>query len=119
MAATWECRTCGHDNPNRARICRGQDCPAAATARSSAARIAANSSWARTPNRTERTAAARAGNPRSYEYWLAKVTAEGTVREEDRPAAAESAHRAYMQQLSRKAADARRKNARPRRTRAA
>lgn len=115
MPATWECRTCGHNNPNRAVICRGEDCPAAAAARRTNASIASNVSWARTPDRSERTAGARAGSPTSYEYWLTKVTAEGVVREADRPAAAASAHRAYMQQLSKKAAAARSKNARTRR----
>ncbi|WP_344941367.1 hypothetical protein [Actinomadura miaoliensis] len=73
--------------------------------------MASNVSWARTPNRSERTAPARAASPVSYEYWLRRLAEEGQVREEDLPKAAESAYRAYMAQMSRKAADARRKNA--------
>jgi hypothetical protein len=75
---------------------------ASASERSSAARIAADISWARTPNRSERTAAARANSPVSYEYWLRKIKTEGSVREVDQPAAAASAHRAYMAQLGKK-----------------
>jgi len=87
--------------------------------RASLARMAANVSWARTPNRSERTAPARAASPVSYEYWLRRLADEGRVRAEDLPKAAESAHRAYMAQMSRKAAAARRKNAAARRKRAA
>lgn len=76
--------------------------------RSSAARIAVNISWSRTPNRSERTAPARAASPVTYGYWVRKLTAEGVVRPRDIPAAAENAHRAYMAQLSKKAVAARR-----------
>jgi hypothetical protein len=79
--------------------------------RSSAARYAVNTSWARTPNRTERTAPGHAASPVSYEYWFKKITDEGQVREQDIPAAAKSAHRAYMQGLARKGQEKRRKTA--------
>jgi hypothetical protein len=82
---------------------------ATAAERSSAARIAVNVSWARTPNRAERTAPGHRSSPVSYDYWLAKIKAEGLVRPKDIPAAAGNAHRAYMQQLSKKAAAARRR----------
>jgi len=80
-----------------------RNCPTC-TARSSASRYAANVSWARTPDRAERTASARANSPVSYAYWLRRITEEGRVREQDIPAAAESAHRVYMAGLARKAA---------------
>jgi hypothetical protein len=82
----------------------------AAARRSRAARIAVDTSWARTPNRTERTAKARANAPTTYEYWLRKVAEEG-VRPKDQAKAAGAAHRAYMTRLSAKAAEARRKRA--------
>lgn len=75
--------------------------------RSSAARIAANTSWARTPDRSERTAPARAASPVTYGYWVNRLTEEGVIREKDIPAAAENAYRAYMAQLSKKAKAAR------------
>jgi hypothetical protein len=74
---------------------------AATPARLTAVRqIAADKSWARTPNRTERTAAARAASPKSLDYWIAKVRADGIVREQDQAAAAASAHRAYMRNMA-------------------
>jgi hypothetical protein len=77
--------------------------------RSAAARYAANVSWARTPNRSERTAPARANSPVSYGYWVRKLTSDGKIRSQDISAAAENAHRAYMAGLSRKATAARKK----------
>lgn len=77
-------------------------------ARSRSASIAANASWARTQNWTERTAAAHAASPTSYAYWLNQVTEDG-VREQDRAKAATKAHKDYMRQLSAKAAKARRR----------
>ena len=76
--------------------------------RSRAARIAVNVSWARTVDRTERTAPGHKAGPTSYDYWLRKVTEQG-VRPQDRAKAAENAHKAYMTQLSAKAAEARRR----------
>jgi len=82
-----------------------------AARRSRAARIAVDTSWARTPNRSERTAPARRNSPTTYDYWLAKISADPAIRPKDRAKAAASAHRAYMTQLSAKAAEARRKRA--------
>lgn len=79
--------------------------------RSTAARHAVTASWAYTPDRAERTAPARRRSPVSYEYWLDKLTEEGRHRPEDLPKAAESAHKAYMTGLSRKAAAARKRRA--------
>lgn len=62
-------------------------------------RIAANKSWARTPNRTERTARGYESSPASLEFHVALIRAEGRVREEDIQAAAVSARRAYMQEI--------------------
>lgn len=78
-----------------------------AKARTRSARIAADVSWAKTANRSERTAHGTRNSPVSYNYWLRKITDEGNVRAEDIPKAAESAHRAYMRQQSLKAAKAR------------
>lgn len=70
-------------------------------------RIAADISWARTPDRSERTEAARRASPMRIEYWEAKVRAEGIVREEEIPKAAESYYRAHMTAMSLRAAEAR------------
>lgn len=75
--------------------------------RSRAARIAVNVSWARTPDRSERTRSARANSPVSFEYWLKRITDEGVVRPQDRAKAAENAHRAFQAQMSAKAAKTR------------
>lgn len=80
--------------------------------RSRAARIAVNSMWARVPDRTERLAKAHSNSPVSYGYWLRKIQDEGVIRPKDQPAAAENAHKAYMAQLSLKAAKARSARAR-------
>lgn len=74
--------------------------------------IAADKSWARTPNRSERTEAARKASPNSLNYWLAKTRAEGIVRDQDIYAAAQNAHRAYMREKSLKAVAARRAKSR-------
>ena len=74
--------------------------------------IAADKSWARTPNRSERTEAARKASPNSLNYWIEKIRAEGIVRDQDVFAAAQNAHRAYMREKSLKAAAARRAKAR-------
>jgi hypothetical protein len=43
----------------------------------------------------------------SLDYWLARIRAEGVVREQDVDAAARNAHRAHMRGMSLKAAAAR------------
>lgn len=60
------------------------------------ASIAANASWARTPIRSERTAAARRSSPGSVEYWLAEVDPDERMSPDDRRKAAVNARRAYM-----------------------
>ncbi|WP_067184499.1 hypothetical protein [Microtetraspora niveoalba] len=70
-------------------------------------RIAVDISWARTPNRSERTEAARRASPMRIEYWEKKIRETGIVREEDIPKAAASAYRAHMRAMSLKAAKAR------------
>ncbi|MFJ2029463.1 hypothetical protein [Streptosporangium sp. NPDC087985] len=76
-------------------------------ARRRAASIAADVQWAMTPNRTERTEAARRASPMSLDYWVAKTKAEGIVRDQDVQKAAENAYRAHMKQMSLKAARSR------------
>jgi hypothetical protein len=70
--------------------------------------MAADISWARTPNRTERTEAARRAGPTRIEHWIAKIRAEGKVREQDIVKNAESMLRAHMTKVSLAAAEARR-----------
>jgi hypothetical protein len=77
--------------------------------------IAADISWARTPNRAERTEAGFKASPLSLDYWIAKVRAEGVVREQDIEAAARSAYRASQRSRSLKAAATRKRNAEQRR----
>ncbi|GAA3441026.1 hypothetical protein [Planomonospora venezuelensis] len=79
--------------------------------RSRAARIAANVQWATTANRAERTEAARRRSPVSLDYWIDRIRAEGIVREQDVVKAATNAHKAYMAQMSLKAAKARSRRA--------
>lgn len=74
-------------------------------------RIASDISWARTPNRSERTAPARAASPNSLEFWVKKITDEGVVRPEDIQANAASAYRAHMRAKSLKAVAARKASA--------
>lgn len=69
--------------------------------------MAADISWARTPNRTERTEAARRAGPTRIEYHIEKIRAEGKVREQDILAAAESALSAHMKKVSLAAVKAR------------
>jgi hypothetical protein len=87
----------------------------AARERSARHQIAADISWARTPNRTERTAPGHRASPLSLDYWIAKVRREGVVREEDIEAAARSAFRASQRARSLKAAETRAKNAQQKR----
>jgi len=77
--------------------------------RSANARIAADWSWAVTPDRSERTAAARAASPIHLAYWENLLRAEGRVREADIPAAAVNARRAWRAQNGKKSAEAKRR----------
>ncbi|WP_066360327.1 hypothetical protein [Herbidospora mongoliensis] len=78
-------------------------------------RIAADISWARTPDRAERTEAARRASPMRVEYWIEYVRAEGIVPEAGIQQAAEKYHSAHMTRMALKAvaARARKKQAEP------
>ncbi len=69
------------------------------------ARIAAHESWARTPNRSARTAKARAALMATFE---AKVDPHGVLPPAERAVRAESARKAYFARLALKSAQARR-----------
>lgn len=70
--------------------------------------IAAHISWARTADRSERTAPARGKSPTSLDYWIKHVRDEGIVAgEEEIRRAAEHYHRAHMRAMSLRAAAAR------------
>ncbi|MEV4174044.1 hypothetical protein [Nonomuraea sp. NPDC049709] len=71
--------------------------------RSSQARNAAHSRWAREPNRTGATAAARANSPASIERWLREVDPDERLPYEQRLKLAESAKQAYYGRLMLKA----------------
>lgn len=75
-------------------------------------RRAANISWARTPDRAERTEHARRRSPMHIAYWVAFVEAEGIVPPDGVQAAAEKYHSAHMTDMSLKAAAARQKKKR-------
>jgi hypothetical protein len=77
-------------------------------ARRRSASIAADVRWAVCPNRAEATETARRASPQSLEFWrdwAAETHPEMDAR--GQLAAATSAHRAHMKQLSAKAARAR------------
>lgn len=69
------------------------------------ARIAAHESWARTPNRTARTAKARAALMATFEL---QVDPHGVLSPAERAVRAESARKAYFARLALKSAQARR-----------
>lgn len=71
-------------------------------------RIAAHTSWANTSNRTERTAAARAGLLARFER---EVDPDGTLSPAERRIRAEHARKAFYLGLAAKSAAARRRNA--------
>jgi hypothetical protein len=69
--------------------------------RSTAGRIGAHESWARTPDRAARTAAARRAGPSSLDWHLARLgPALDGAPERDRIAAATAARAAYYARLS-------------------
>lgn len=125
----WLCPVCGYPNSPDLVVCvktaehdaDAQDARDAAMRRSLAARIAVNTSWARTPNRAERTAPARAATPVQFEYWLAKARAEHPdLKPAEQRAMAQSAWKAQQQRNALKAAKARQaKRAQTRRASAA
>jgi hypothetical protein len=65
-------------------------------------RIAAHESWARTKDRSARTAAGRAAGPASVEWHIARLDPErfADATDEQRLAAGESARKAYYQRLA-------------------
>lgn len=67
-------------------------------------RRGALASWARTPNRSKRTAAARAKSPASIDYHLARLDPAifADASESDRIAAARAARTLYFSAISRR-----------------
>ena len=76
-----------------------------------ASRIGGLESWANTPDRTTRTASARAASPSSVDYWLTKLDPERFAHATDRQRldAAESMRRAYFARLAMKSAAVRKR----------
>jgi hypothetical protein len=74
--------------------------------RSLAARIAANESWAATPDRAARTAPARAAMLKKFEQ---EVDPEGVLDPAERARRAEYKRRAYFQRLALRSAKSRRR----------
>lgn len=72
-----------------------------------AASIAAHESWAKTPDRTARTAPARAALDRKFET---QVDPDGTLPPDERARRAEHARKAHFQRLALKSAKARRRS---------
>jgi len=74
--------------------------------RTRSARIAAHDSWANTPNRSARTAPARAALMAKFE---AQVDPDGTLPPDERARRAEHARKAHFARLALKSAQARRR----------
>lgn len=81
-------------------------CPLNDTERSLRSRIGAHESWARTDNRTERTAPARKAMLDRFER---EVDPNGELTPQERAKRAEHARKAYFTRLSLKSAQARRR----------
>ena len=75
------------------------------------ARIASNSRWAKEPDRSAATAAARSANDKRFEL---QVDPDGKLDPAERARRAASARKAHMQTMSLKAAQARRAKGRTR-----
>lgn len=73
--------------------------------RSMRARAASHASWAKCPDRSARTAAARAARDRQFEQ---AVDPDGVLSEEERQRRAESARRQHMVTMGLRSAQARR-----------
>lgn len=71
------------------------------------ARIAVNTSWAKTKNRAARTAPGTAASPASVSYWERKVDPDGEMDEATRIKAAENARKAHYQRMAYRSAKAR------------
>lgn len=79
-------------------------------------RVAANRSWANTPDRAARTAPGRNLSPTGLEYWLARLAPHmAQADEETRRKAAENLRRAWYLELSAKGVKARQARSRGRR----
>lgn len=68
--------------------------------RSLRARIAVNTSWSRTTDRTARTSAATAASPASPSYWENQVDPDRRMDAETRAKAAENARTAHYQRMA-------------------
>ncbi|WP_163890309.1 hypothetical protein [Mycolicibacterium hippocampi] len=72
------------------------------------AQLGAHAQWARTEDRTARTAAARSG---FYKRFESQVDPDGVLAPEERAKRAENARKAYMLKLSMASARSRRRRA--------
>ena len=79
--------------------------------RSLRARIAVNTSWARTTDRTARTAPGTAASPASLSYWEKRVDPDRVMDDTTRAKAAENAKSAHYQRMAYRSAATRRRNA--------
>ncbi|MFD0902388.1 hypothetical protein [Actinomadura sediminis] len=75
--------------------------------RSLRARIAVNTSWANTRDRSARTANGTASSPASLSYWEKRVDPDGEMDDATRAKAAENARSAHYQRMAYRAAQAR------------
>lgn len=82
--------------------------PATPSERSLAGRIAVHESWARTPDRSARTAPARAAFDDRFER---EVDPDGALSPHERARRAEHARKAYFARLALRSAEARRTKA--------
>jgi len=74
------------------------------------ARIAVNTMWSKTRDRTARTATARAASPGSLSYWERRVDPDCEMDEATRVKAAENARTAHFQRMAYRSAKARARN---------
>lgn len=76
-------------------------------------RAGALESWARTVDRSARTAKARAAGPASLDYHLERLDPErfANATDEQRLAAADAARRAYFSRIANRSAEVRRRGA--------
>lgn len=71
------------------------------------ARIAVNTSWARTKDRTARTTPGTNASPAALSYWEKRVDPAGEMDEATRAKAAENARTAHYQRMALRSAQAR------------
>ena len=76
--------------------------------RSLRARLAVNASWAKTTDRSARTAPGTAASPASLSYWEKRVDPAGVMDDATRSKAAENARTAHYQRMALRSAQARR-----------